>query len=151
MRSDAVGAKTAETEAVQAGLESLRYRDLSERELERKLAARGFSEDDRADAVATLRRTGILDERRFAENRARSLASRGAGDGLIRHELERAGVLGAFVEDAIGALESEAVRAEAIVARRGANAKTARYLVAKGFAHDVVAETVASARDNELG
>ena len=140
-----------EADAVQAALAALRYRDLSERELERKLAARGFSEDERQDAVLTLRRTGLLDERRFAESRARSLASRGAGDRLIRYELERAGVPGDDVEDAIGALEEESTRAEAIVARRGASAKTARYLLAKGFSGDVASEAVASERDEELG
>jgi regulatory protein len=138
-------------DAVQAGLGALRYRDLSERELEQKLAARGFAEDEREDAITTLRRTGLLDERRFAENRARSLASRGAGDSLVRHELERAGLAGELVEEAIDALEPELNRAKALVARRGANAKTARYLAAKGFSADVVTEAVASIRGEELG
>jgi regulatory protein len=138
-------------DAVQAGLDALRYRDLSERELEQKLAARGFAEDEREDAITTLRRTGLLDERRFAENRARSLASRGAGDSLVRHELERAGLAGELVEEAIDALEPELNRAKALVARRGASAKTARYLGAKGFSTDVVTEAVASIRDEELG
>ena len=136
---------------MQAGLAALRYRDLSERELDRKLATRGFSEDERQGAVATLRRTGLLDERRFAESRARALASRGAGDRLIRYELERAGISGDLVEDAIGALEDESTRAEAIVARRGSSAKTARYLLAKGFSADAASEAVASERDEELG
>jgi regulatory protein len=146
-----VEARAVEADAVQAGLAVLRYRDLTESELERKLADRGFSEDERQDAVATLRRTGLLDERRFAESRARSLASRGAGERLIRYELEHAGVPGDLVEDAIGALEQESTRAAAIVRRRGASAKTARYLIAKGFSAEVASEAVASERDEELG
>jgi regulatory protein len=151
VEADAVQADVVQAGAVQAGLAALRYRDLSERELERKLADRGFSEDERQDAVVTLRRTGVLDERRFAESRARSLASRGAGNRLIRYELERAGVPGDLVDEAIGALEEESTRAEAIVARRGANPKTARYLLAKGFSADIAFEAVASEPHEELG
>jgi regulatory protein len=151
VEADAVQAGAVQAGAVQAGLAALRYRDLSERELERKLADRGFSEDERQDAVVTLRRTGVLDERRFAEGRARALASRGAGNRLIRYELERAGVPRDVAEEAIGALEEETDRAEAIVARRGANPKTARYLLAKGFSAEIASEAVASERDEELG
>lgn len=141
----------SDADAVQAGLGALRYRDLSEHELERKLDERGFTEEECAHAVATLRRTGVLDERRFAENRARSLASRGAGDGLIRHELERTGVAGDLVEEVVALLEAESIRARAIVTRRGASPKTARYLLGKGYSSDVAAEAVASTRDDELG
>jgi SOS response regulatory protein OraA/RecX len=140
-----------EAGALEAGLDSLRYRDLSERELDRKLAERGFNDGDRAEAIATLRRTGLVDERRFAEGRARSLASRSAGDALIRHELERAGVESELVEAALRTLEPEAERASAVVARRGSTAKTARYLLTKGFSADVVNEVVASTRDDEIG
>jgi SOS response regulatory protein OraA/RecX len=139
------------SDAVEAGLRSLRHRDLTAEELERKLTARGFSEDECQEAVATLRRTGLLDERRFAENRARSLASRGAGDAFIGFELERAGVPSELVEDALVTLEPELERARALVARRGATPKTARYLAGKGFSPETIAAAVASGRDEELG
>jgi regulatory protein len=137
--------------AVEAALASLRYRDLSERELEQKLVARGFSDEERTEAVATLKRTGVLDERRFAEARAASLAARGAGDGLIRHALESVGVCSDLVESAVGALEPEPERARAIVVRRGPGAKTARYLAGKGFSADTVSDIVASTTSEELG
>jgi regulatory protein len=137
--------------ALEAGLVSLRYRDLSERELDGKLADRGFDREEREEAVATLRRTGLLDEHRFAENRARTLASRGAGNTLIRYELERAGVPAELVEESLETLEPELERARAIVRRRGEGPKTARYLAAKGFAPDAVAEAVASLPGDELG
>jgi len=92
-----------------------------------------------------------LDDARFAEVRARSLAERGAGDGRIRHELGRAGVASEAVGEALKALESEADRARSIVARRGSGAKTARYLHAKGFSDEVVANVVAGGYDDELG
>jgi hypothetical protein len=38
-----------------------------------------------------------------------------------------------------------------VVERRGASAKTARYLAAKGFSDDVIHAVVALARDEALG
>jgi regulatory protein len=137
--------------AFEAALGALRYRDLSEYELERKLADRGFGEDARSEAATTLKRTGLLDERRFAEGRAMSLAARGAGDAFIRDALERARVPDDVVDDALAALEPESERARTIVARRGSDAKTARYLAAKGFAVETIGDVIASARREELG
>jgi SOS response regulatory protein OraA/RecX len=148
--SDAVCAPD-DASALEAGLGSLRHRDLTAHELEHKLTARGFGEEERQEAIATLQRTGLLDERRFAENRARALVSRGAGDAFIRFELERAGVAADLVEEVLDALEPERVRAAAVIARRGATPKTARYLAAKGFSPAAVAEAIASGRDEELG
>jgi SOS response regulatory protein OraA/RecX len=93
----------------------------------------------------------VLDDGRFAAGRARSLAARGAGDALIRHALAEAGVAPELVEHALAELEPETERARVIVARRGAGAKTARYLATKGFSHEVVADVVAEDDDQELG
>jgi len=143
-------------DAVEAALRALRHRDLSAADLERRLSGRGFSEEDRAVAVATLQRTGVLDDRRFAELRAAALAGRGAGDALIHHELERAGVESDLVADAVRLLEPESERARRIVDRRGVDARTIRYLASKGFAEESVAAVVdsgvvASGRADELG
>ena len=81
-------------DAVEAGLRALHHRDLSAADLDRRLAAKGFDEAEREAALETLARTGLLDDRRFAEARAAALAARGAGDALVRHELVRAGVDG---------------------------------------------------------
>jgi SOS response regulatory protein OraA/RecX len=116
----------------------LRHRDHARAELVGKLEARGFRADECDDAVATLRRTGLLDDGRYASSRAAARASRGAGDALIRHDLVRAGVDAADVEHALAALEPESDRARRIVERRGAGAKTCRYLRAKGFSEEVV-------------
>ena len=138
-------------DALETALGALRYRDMTEHELRQRLATRGFAEDERDDAIASLRRTGLLDDRRFAEGRAASLAGRGAGDALIRDALERAGVAPEAVDDALGALDPEADRARAVVERRGGGPKTARYLYGKGFSGETVAELVASESPNELG
>jgi regulatory protein len=137
--------------AVDTALRALRHRDLSARELEQRLRAKGFEEPERAEALETLERTGLLDDARFAEARARSLASRGAGDAAIRHALGLAGVAREIADDALHALEPEAERASAIAARRGVGPKTARYLRGKGFSEEVVAGVVAGSSADELG
>jgi regulatory protein len=141
----------AATDAVETALRSLRHRDRSLAQLDRHLEARGFSEDERADALATLVRTDLADDRRFARTRAAALADRGAGNALVRHELAAAGVDTDVVDDAVSGLEPELVRAERIVARRGRDRRTARYLASKGFGEDVVYAAVARSDDESLG
>jgi regulatory protein len=138
-------------DALEQALSALRHRERSAAEVDRHLEARGVGQTERREALESLVRTGLVDDRRYAELRASSLADRGAGDALIRHELRRAGVSADVVEDALGALVAELERAEAIVARRGASAKTVRFLAGKGFGEDVVREVVANAQDEPLG
>lgn len=143
-------AKPRTPDALDLALRALRQRDLSVRELEQRLEARGFPDAEREHAVDTLLRTGLLDDRRFAEGRASSLARRGAGDALIRHTLAAAGVTEEFVAGALETLEPETERARSVVARRGAGVKTARYLSGKGFSDDVVG-VIAAGHGDELG
>ena len=110
-----------------------------------------MGESERLEVVEKLVRTALVDDRRYAESRALSLAERGAGNERIRHELAFAGIDAEAAEDVIGSLESETVRAGRIVERRGASPKTARYLAGKGFSEDVVHAVVAHARDETLG
>ncbi len=132
-------------------LGALRRRERSAAEVDRYLAERGVGPDEREDVLETLARTELLDDRRFAELRARSLCERGAGNDLIRHELARAGVASELVDEALAPLPRELERAASIVARRGANPKTARYLAGKGYADDVVRAVIADSRDESLG
>jgi regulatory protein len=137
-------------DALEVAYRALRVRDRSERELDERLAARGVTELVREEALATLRRTGLVDDHRFAERRASALASRGAGNALIRHELAAAGISEDIAEEALDALESELDRARSVVERRGSGARTARYLSGKGFGDDVVG-AVAGRSSDELG
>ena len=93
--------------------------------------------------VAELVGAGLLDEGRFARERARVLAERGKGDAAIRFELDRAGVAASEVEGALMELEPEPERATRVVDRRGATPATARLLASRGFDEDVVAAIVA--------
>jgi regulatory protein len=131
-------------EAVEHALRALRHRERSADQVTRHLESRGISQEDRAEAIATLTRTGLVDDRRFAESRAAALVARGAGDALVRHDLVSAGIDRETIEDVLEGLEDEAVRARRVVERRGASPKTERYLRGKGFspeaAHAAVAE-----------
>ena len=82
----------------------------SERELEERLEARGVSETARRGGDRDLQRTGLLDDRRFAEGRASALAGRGAGDALIRHELV-GGCRRELVDEALASVDPELERA----------------------------------------
>jgi SOS response regulatory protein OraA/RecX len=116
----------------------LRTRDLPVQRLDERLRRRGIAPAERAEAVATLVRLGVVEDARFSRNRALALAGRGAGDAAIRFDLERYGVETETIDDAIAGLEPEPVRAMRIVSARGRSAATGRFLVRKGFTSESV-------------
>jgi regulatory protein len=130
---------------------ALRQRDLSERALSDRLARRRIPPAERERAVETFRRAGLLDDERFARRRAEALAERGYGDAFIRHDLERQGVQPEVVREAVDALEAEADRAAAELARRGADLRAARALARRGFAPESLEGLVARHLPAELG
>ena len=93
-------------------LRALRARDHTAASLEQRLAARGTPATVRRDTVEAAQRAGLVDDRRFALQRAEQLAARGSGDLLIGDDLERQGVPPELVRLAIAALEPEADRAD---------------------------------------
>ncbi len=118
---------------------ALARRDCSERELRERLARAGIEAAQAEEALAALRESGLVDDSRFAAQRAAFLADRGRGDAAIRFELERQGVSTELIEDAVAALEPERERAERIVTSRGPGEKTARLLTQRGFDSELVA------------
>lgn len=125
-------------DALEAAVEALARRDLTEREVLDRLARLGISQEERADAVVRLRRAGYLDDAKVAAERAARLAGRGQGDAAIRHELTRRGVPEVIVVDAMAALEPEVVRAARLVEQLGHGPRAARALARKGFAHESI-------------
>lgn len=118
---------------------ALRHRDRSRRQVDDRLARAGVDEERRADALDTLERIGYVDDARFAERRAASLAERGGyGDEAIRELLTADGVAPEVLEDAIAALTPELERAAALVAKLGASPRTAARLARKGFGEESV-------------
>ena len=118
---------------------SLAHRDLSEQELSDRLARANVAPEARQEAVDRLVHAGAVDDGRVAKGRADLLARRGAGNLLVRHDLESRGIGGEHIEAALAALDSEPARAERIVAERGRGLRTARYLARKGFSEDAIA------------
>ena len=141
------GEEDAVATAVDSALTALRHRDRSAAELDARLARRGVGDAARAQALETLERIGYVDDERFALQRAEALAGRGAGDELIRHDLEGRGVPGQAIEAALAALEPERERAARIVATRGWSERTVRHLAAKGFGEDTLEAAAGVARD----
>ena len=125
-------------EALAVATRALRARDLSEQRLSERLERAAVAPAVLQEAIALLARAGLVDDARFACLRAEGLAGRGYGDEAIRHDLERQGVAAELVEQALEALEVEGERARHIVARRGAGAKTARYLASRGFSEETM-------------
>jgi SOS response regulatory protein OraA/RecX len=125
-------------EALAVATRALRTRDLSERRLAERLERAAVAPAAVAASLEALSGAGLVDDARFAANRAEALASRGYGDAAIRHDLERQGVVQELVEAALEALEGEVGRARRLVERRGSGPKSARYLASRGFGEDAV-------------
>jgi SOS response regulatory protein OraA/RecX len=125
-------------DAVAAGTRALARHDRSEQGLRGILERKGIGEREREEAIAALRRDGALDDKRFAEARATALAERGFGDAAIAFKLEQDGTEPEASAAALAALEPERERAVRLAVRRGASARTARWLAARGFAPESV-------------
>jgi regulatory protein len=125
-------------EALAASAVALRHRDLSTRRLEQRLERRTVPPAERARAVETLTRAGLLDDARFARGRALALAARGYGDAAIRFDLERQGVDAELTAEALAELEPERDRAVRVAAAAGGAVRAARLLARRGFGEEAI-------------
>jgi len=127
----------------QVALRALARREHSRASLDIRLEGAGVGDTVRAEVLERAERSGLVDDERFAERRARQLAERGAGDMLIVDDLVRQGVDDSVARVAVGRLPVEANRAAAVVERRGRSARTLRYLAARGFSEDSLEALIA--------
>lgn len=81
-----------ETEATGQAIKLLARREHSARELQHKLAVRGFSNDDIANTLQELQAKRLQSDQRFAEEYVRARQGRGYGPLRIRAELQQRGV-----------------------------------------------------------
>jgi regulatory protein len=124
-------------------LDLLARREHSRLELERKLSAREYAEEEITAALDELEHAGLLDTERFAASFLRARIARGQGPWRILKELAERGIDEALCCDLIGRAEvdweSEArkVRAKrfgpAVPAAYAERAKQARFLHYRGF------------------
>ena len=124
------------------------HRDFSRLEADGRLRLDGYPEACRSAALDRAVRSGIIDDRRFAETFVRSKLDCGWGVRRISRELERRGVdptgideLNARVDD----VEGERERAYEIAAgrhlpERNAYPKTVRFLVGRGFSPSIAGD-----------
>jgi regulatory protein len=124
-------------------LRALERRDHSRASLDARLTRAGVSPGARREVLASAARAGLVDDARFAEARARTLAERGSGDLLVLDDLVRHGIDEHVARDVVSRLEPEPLRAERLVASRGRSAKTMRYLASRGFAEETLVAFVA--------
>jgi regulatory protein len=129
---------TEPLDATELALRALRHRNRSRSDLRRRLDSAGVEPDEREATLDRLTETGLLSDERYAEERARALAGRGASDALIRADLRRQGVEHTAVEHAIAQLEAEDERAARVFERRGGDAKALRYLAGRGFSGETI-------------
>jgi SOS response regulatory protein OraA/RecX len=132
-------------EALGRAARVLRSRDRTAAELDRRLAGSGVRPRERAEAIDTLARAGVVDDARSASGRAAALADRGRGDAAIRWELERAGLAPELVERALAELPPERTRAERIVTEAGRGRRGALLLARRGFDPDTIDDVVGRA------
>ncbi|MBA2567880.1 MAG: RecX family transcriptional regulator [Actinobacteria bacterium] len=129
-------------EALSKAARLLARGDLSEQGLGAELEQRRVPPAARREAISRLLAAGAVNDERLATRRAELLAARGAGDALIRADLESRGLDPRLVGRALEGLDHEDERARKIVTARGEGPATARYLARKGFDRDAIETAV---------
>ena len=137
-------------QAEHVAVRALARREHSRASLDGRLARAGVGDAVRDEVLERAERSGLVDDMRFAERRARQLAERGAGDLLVLDDLLHQGVDEAAARTAIAALPPEAERAAGIVERRGRSARTLRHLGARGFSEESLERLIADFRSGAL-
>ncbi len=132
--------------AEHVALRALARRAHTRTSLGARLDRAGIPPHEREAVLVRAERAQLVDDARFAEQRAHLLAARGNGDALILADLERQGVAFDVAREAVDALAPEHERASGIVEARGASARTARYLASRGFSDELVADLVADSQ-----
>ena len=88
-------------EARKKAMDYLARREYGGQELVRKLATAGFDKDVAEAAVAKLTDDGLQDDRRYAENFARSRINQGKGPLRIHAELGQRGIAAGLVDEVL--------------------------------------------------
>lgn len=135
-------------------LRLLEVRARSRQELRERLAAAGFSTAAVTGVLERLGECGLLDDRRFAQERARALAERGYGPRRIAFELGRCGIEGSLIEEALAQAygeEGRQGRLQRLLRRRfgevdlaaadvKVKSRAQRFLLSRGFEQEEIME-----------
>ena len=135
-------------EALSRATHALVSRDRSRGELEARLDDAGVTGVARDEALGSLEASGLVDDARVAESRARELARRGYGDSAIRADLQRRRIESETIAAAIEDLDPESERAARVVEGKERTPALLRRLASRGFSRDTLEDLAASfARD----
>ena len=142
-----------------AALRLLNRRDYGIRELEARLAERGFEAATVAIVVESLVQEKLLDDARYASHFVAYHANRGQGPVRIAHELREAGVAAELIMATVDARSADWRRRCAEVRRKRFGArepvswaergKQARFLTQRGFNADQVRAAVGRQVDED--
>jgi len=137
-------------------LDLLARREHSRRELERKLASRGFPDETIASTLDALEESGELAAARFTESFIRSRVAKGQGPARIRAELAERGIGRDQAAELLRAADidwvalASSVRDKRFGAPRPTDfkerARQARFLEYRGFDHEQIGSALSPGR-----
>ena len=99
-------------------LELVSQRQMSAKELNRKLRDKGADEETADYCVQWILERGLINEERYAGAIVRHYASKGYGEGRVRQELMRRGVPRELWDDALGELPADTSKLDRLVASK---------------------------------
>ena len=111
-------AGSANFSAKERSLRLLSSRQMSRKELEKKLREKGAAEEDIASAADLMERIGALNDNEYAAAIVRHYSKRGYGKGRITQELFRRGVEKELWEEALSELPVETDAIDVLISRR---------------------------------
>jgi regulatory protein len=134
-------------------LRLLARREHTRQELEGKLSPHAGSSEDLQNLISALKQKNQLSEKRFAEERARSL-SRKYGTARIRQDLRAKGVSEELISRVTSEGEVERARAilerkyRTVAATREEKAKRMRFMQSRGFSSEIIFELLSARGDD---
>ena len=134
-------------------LELVSQRQMSAKELSRKLHDKGADEETADYCVQWVLERGLIDEERYAAAIVHHYAAKGYGEGRLRQELMRRGVSRELWDDALGEMPVDTSKLDRLVASklrdpddRDAVRKLSALLYRRGFSGDEIREALERAR-----
>ena len=134
-------------------LELVSQRQMSARELNRKLRDKGADEETADYCVQWILERGLIDEERYVAAIVRHYAAKGYGEGRMRQELTRRGVPRELWDDALGQMPEDTSKLDRLVASklrdpedRDAVRKLSASLYRRGYSGEEIREALERAR-----
>ena len=134
-------------------LELVSQRQMSAKELNRKLRDKGADEETAEYCVQWITERGLIDEERYAAAIVRHYAAKGYGEGRIRQELARRGLPRELWEDALGQMPEDSSKLDRLIASklrdpadRDAVRKLSASLFRRGYSGEEIREALERAR-----